>query len=564
MRITLILSFLSIFFFTGCTGNRHQEKKKLRVLILTGKSNHDWEKSTYFLLKTYRKSGRFSASMTTRPDTLDYAGFSHFDAVVSNFTAFPDRDYRWPAKTEKGLMRFIEEGGGFVLFHAASAAFYNWDEFQELIGSTWGDSTRHGKVIPHKVIITDKTHPVTKGMKDFWITDELWVNTLKQPGIKVLAVSVSDISNNGRGLPEPVVICSTKGKGRCFHNILGHGERAFQNTGWQTLMLRGTEWAATGKVTIPLPKELQAGPEEPQQAHYSWRQTDTTFALLKNKDVVWQYNFNTRKGKPFFHPVKVGLTDITAGSPPDHPWHPGLWFSWKKLNGKNYWEYLRGKGIKPWNYEGITQLKSINPDPQNDHSCTFRLKLLYHEKNKPAIMSEKRTVYVSPPEANGTFFIDYDFIFTALTDSVVIDRTPLQNEKNGKSWGGYAGLAIRFNADCWQPSFLNPDGSTEKKQGGRYAWKYYGFRTLTGKKIGVTIFDHPQNINYPTPWYVGNNERVPFCYLNAAVIYYSPIVLKKGKQLELKYRVRFHSGDVSPEMINKETDRFVSASDTRL
>ena len=557
MRMLLFLSVFSIVLFARCTRKGHTSKNKIKVLILTGRNNHDWKKSTYFLLKMYRKSGRFKAQFTSKPDTLDYNGFSRFDAVVSNFTAWPEHNYRWPAETEKGLMRFIEDGGGFVVFHAASAAFYNWGEFQKLIGSTWGDSTRHGKVMPHKILITNKTHPVTKGMKDFWITDELWVNTRKQPGIRILAVSVSDTSNNGTGLPEPVVIWNTKGKGRCFHNVLGHGVRAFQNTGWQTLMLRGTEWAATGKVTIPLPKELQSEPKETEKVEYSWQKTDTTFALLKNKETVWKYNFNTLKGKPFFHPVKIGYSDITALSTFDHPWHLGLWFAWKHINGINYWEYLRGEGIKPYIYEGITEIKNIKFERGNDHSCKIRLDLLYHEKNKPAVMSEKRTVFVSSPAPDGTVYIDYNMLFNALTDTVVLDRTPLQNEKFGKSWGGYTGLSIRFNPDYWQPVFLNPDGSTDKKHGKRMPWKYYGMKTLTGKRVGVTIFDHPDNLNYPTPWYVGDNESIPFYFLNAAILYFSPYVLTKGNPLHLRYRVKFYSGCVKQDSITKDMDQFL-------
>lgn len=30
------------------------------------------------------------------------------------------------------------------------------------------------------------------------------------------------------------------------------------SAGWTALMLRGTEWAATSKVTLPLPEELRA------------------------------------------------------------------------------------------------------------------------------------------------------------------------------------------------------------------------------------------------------------------------------------------------------------------
>ena len=112
---------------------------------------------------------------------------------------------------------------------------------------------------------------------------------------------------------EPVVTWNEKGKGRCFHNILGHNVRAMKNSGWKTLMLRGTEWAATGEVTIPVPVSLSTE-RLGTSRNYSWAETDTTFALLKNEGIIWQYNFNTIKGKPFFHPVNINNSTLNFTS----------------------------------------------------------------------------------------------------------------------------------------------------------------------------------------------------------------------------------------------------------
>jgi type 1 glutamine amidotransferase len=45
----------------------------------------------------------------------------------------------------------------------------------------------------------------------------------------------------------------TYGKGRVFHTIMGHDERSTKCVGFVCTLQRGTEWAATGKVTIPKP-----------------------------------------------------------------------------------------------------------------------------------------------------------------------------------------------------------------------------------------------------------------------------------------------------------------------
>jgi len=50
-----------------------------------------------------------------------------------------------------------------------------------------------------------------------------------------------------------MIVVTEPGKGRVFHNAMGHDPIPMADPAFQSLMLRGTEWAATGKVTIPIP-----------------------------------------------------------------------------------------------------------------------------------------------------------------------------------------------------------------------------------------------------------------------------------------------------------------------
>ena len=64
----------------------------------------------------------------------------------------------------------------------------------------------------------------------------------------------ADKETGGSGREEPLVFTVDYGKARIFHIMLGHcgptieNNPAMQCTGFQVLLLRGTEWAATGKV----------------------------------------------------------------------------------------------------------------------------------------------------------------------------------------------------------------------------------------------------------------------------------------------------------------------------
>jgi type 1 glutamine amidotransferase len=53
-----------------------------------------------------------------------------------------------------------------------------------------------------------------------------------------------------------MVWVSSYGKGRVCNNALGHDTGAISDIGFQTLLIRGVEWVATGEVKTPVPTEL--------------------------------------------------------------------------------------------------------------------------------------------------------------------------------------------------------------------------------------------------------------------------------------------------------------------
>jgi type 1 glutamine amidotransferase len=81
------------------------------------------------------------------------------------------------------------------------------------------------------------------------------------PESVVLATAFSDksIDPKNSGKLEPVVWVAHYGKGRVCENVLGHDVAAMKSVGFQTLLIRGVEWAATGEVRYAVPKELKGG-----------------------------------------------------------------------------------------------------------------------------------------------------------------------------------------------------------------------------------------------------------------------------------------------------------------
>ena len=130
--MALFVSALVVVSAFGVTA----EAARLRVLIFSGRNNHNWKATTPALKKILEESGRFTVDVTNDPSKCDATTFAKYDVIVSNWAGFPQMDKRqWGPKTEKAFLDFVRSGKGFVLFHAASASFHTWPEFQQLIGA---------------------------------------------------------------------------------------------------------------------------------------------------------------------------------------------------------------------------------------------------------------------------------------------------------------------------------------------------------------------------------------------------------------------------------------------
>ena len=54
----------------------------------------------------------------------------------------------------------------------------------------------------------------------------------------------------------PMIWTVSYGKGRVVHTPMGHDLKAMRCNGFIATLQRGTEWAATGKVTLPIPEDF--------------------------------------------------------------------------------------------------------------------------------------------------------------------------------------------------------------------------------------------------------------------------------------------------------------------
>ncbi len=244
---------------------------KIQTLIITGQNGHDWRATTPILRKALEDTGRFEVRVTEEFRGASADTLAPYDLVVLNYFEKKQPALRWGERTDNALLNFVKGGKGLVVYHFSMAAFDGWTEFEKMCAANWRPNAGHHSARhDFTVEIKDSADPITQGMKTSFLqaNDELYANLKWQPegSFHVLATAWDDHalykgkSNQptpGPGLAQPMLWTVKYGAGRVFVTALGHDSAAMQSSGFISTLQRGSEWAATGSVCIPLPPELR-------------------------------------------------------------------------------------------------------------------------------------------------------------------------------------------------------------------------------------------------------------------------------------------------------------------
>ena len=262
----------------------------IKVLIIGGQNNHNWKVSTPFMKTLLDKAGHFATTVNNTPDNK--APKSDWDAWQPKFRDFNCvvLDYNgqmWPEPVKKEFVDYIHGGGGAVVIHAANNSFTGWKEYEQMVGLLWrgsnygtslyvdddgkvvreepgkGRGMGHGAQYDWKMTVRDASHPITQGMPVHWMhkMDELYHGQrgpAQDVHILLTAYSDPDGPRHGTGKNEPIVWWIPYGQGRVVTNVMGHvgGLDCMKCVGFEVLLYRGCEWAATGKCTTPIPADF--------------------------------------------------------------------------------------------------------------------------------------------------------------------------------------------------------------------------------------------------------------------------------------------------------------------
>ena len=272
-------------------------EQRLRLLIISGQNSyeHDWTGVNNLLRRQLQATTRFDVRVTEDFDEGDLATLKKYDVVLLNYSSrwnYSDKQqHLWSEKARQALYDYVRQGGGLVAYHSSFTWGQDLPEYQKLIGAVMDPGqSRRSPADAFRVHVTDRDHPITAGLREYiWtFNEDMYTNMKFAPDAKIRVLATAYDARDsyqpklagpkyppaaytpeklarmkGLDAEHPQMWVQDYGEGRVFSITLGHGPDTLMFDGVQTLIARGAEWAATGKVTIP-PLDKAAAFDVPQ------------------------------------------------------------------------------------------------------------------------------------------------------------------------------------------------------------------------------------------------------------------------------------------------------------
>jgi type 1 glutamine amidotransferase len=217
---------------------------KPKVLVISG--GHGFEKKPFLEMFSQNSDLLGFTHIAHSKDTSDAYDKSYlydFDVVV-----LYDMVQNISEEQKKRFLGLFERGIGLVVLHHAIVNYQSWPEFERIIGGTYPEPQDKKGAVTEKlgyehdvdipVQILAKDHPVTAGLSDFDLNDEIYWGYRTSADITPLLTTTHPKSG------KPLAWARTEGKSRVVYLQLGHGPTAFKNSNYRKLVAQAIQWTA--------------------------------------------------------------------------------------------------------------------------------------------------------------------------------------------------------------------------------------------------------------------------------------------------------------------------------
>jgi len=250
-RIVILLGFLLGMTACLCSCNKFSESEKItrkkcqkiKVLVVTG--GHGFEKESFFAMFGSFDDIEYAEAVQQEQSNVfeDVTGWN-WDVIV-----LYDMTQEISPQGRKNFLRLLENGVGVVSLHHSIASYQNWPEYREIIGvkyylrQTEEDGVVHlqGEYkhdVDVRVHVENKKHPITQGMSDFVIRDEVYKKSVFEKDNLVL------LSTDHPDSDRPLCWTRKYGRSKVCCIQLGHGPEAYADANYRRLVERAIRWCA--------------------------------------------------------------------------------------------------------------------------------------------------------------------------------------------------------------------------------------------------------------------------------------------------------------------------------
>jgi len=275
---------------------------------------------------------------------------------------------------------------------------------------------------------------------------------------------------------------------------------------------------------------------------------DDLIKIYVNGQHYTNYYFGRKTVKPYLGPFfgkygeQITRLDFSAS---EHPHHRSLWFSHGNVNGVDTWNEPQGR-------HGRIINKSVDSIINGNVYTCFVAKNVWTDFNETPLLNDETTItfYNTPRHLR---ILDAKLTLTAGYGKVTLGSTKeagpiairvsdnLTVNKTGTIVNGYGGIN---EEEIWMK---------------RAPWCDY-FGVEEGHTSGISIFDHPENPDYPSYWHARNYG------LFAPNNFYKlgDRIIEPGQSITYNYRVIIHSGDTWSARIGDRYHDYVNPPDIQV
>ncbi|MBL7153098.1 MAG: DUF1080 domain-containing protein [Phycisphaerae bacterium] len=215
----------------------------LKVAVLTG--GHAFERKPFTeMLNSFKGMKCTEIDLKDHSEIFEDISNWDYDVIVMyNMTQNISK------KRQENFKKLLDRGIGYVCLHHNMGAFQSWPEFKKISGGKYyvkptkeGDKEIRGSTYKHdldmNIKVADKSHPITRGLKDFKIHDEGYKYCGFEKDNRVL------LTTNHENCDRTVAWVSKYRKAKVCGIMLGHDGKAYANPSFKKLLSQAINWTA--------------------------------------------------------------------------------------------------------------------------------------------------------------------------------------------------------------------------------------------------------------------------------------------------------------------------------